>query len=105
MFKAKTNPMSHPMNDQPKCVLKNLPSRIHAKQRRGSMTVLGAFSMVILLAFAVILIDIAWMSVIQTEAQVASDVAARGALTAFINDKSKDSFKVRRDFFDQQKMG
>ena len=59
------------------------------------MTVLGAFSMVILLAFAAFLIDIAWMSVIQTEAQVASDIAARGALTAFINDNSKDSFAAR----------
>lgn len=59
------------------------------------MTVMGAFSMVILLGFAVFLVDIAWMSVIQSEAQVASDVAARGALVSYINDNSTDSFAVR----------
>ena len=48
-----------------------------------------------MLVFAALLIDVAWMSTIQTEAQLASDVSARGALTSFISDRSDDSYEVR----------
>ena len=70
-------------------------SRSLSPQRDGSMIVLTAVSMVILLAFAALLIDVAWMSTIQSEAQLASDIAARGALTSFVNDKSEDSYDAR----------
>ncbi len=70
-------------------------SRWLSPQRDGSMIVLTAVSMVILLAFAALLIDVAWMSTIQSEAQLASDIAARGALTSFVNDKSEDSYDAR----------
>ena len=65
------------------------------KQRSGSIIVLTAVALVILLVFAALLIDVAWMSTIQTEAQLASDVSARGALTSFVSDRSDDSYEVR----------
>ena len=64
-------------------------------QRRGSIIVLTAVALVIMLIFAALLVDVAWMSTIQTEAQLASDVSARGALTSFISDRSNDSYEVR----------
>ena len=65
------------------------------KQRSGSIIVLTAVALVILLVFAALLVDVAWMSTIQTEAQLASDVSARGALTSFVSDRSDDSYEVR----------
>ncbi|MDB2685632.1 VWA domain-containing protein [Mariniblastus sp.] len=65
------------------------------KQRSGSIIVLTAVALVILLVFAALLVDVAWMSTIQTEAQLASDVSARGALTSFVSDRSDDSYDVR----------
>ena len=49
-----------------------------SQQRRGGMIVLVATSLIVLLAFAALIVDIAWISVIQTEAQVASDLSTRG---------------------------
>ena len=66
------------------------------KQRRGAMIVLCAVSMIVLLALAMLLVDVAWMSVIQTEAQVASDLAARSSLTAYANDQSGQDFDYRK---------
>lgn len=66
-----------------------------SQQRRGGMIVLVATSLVVLLAFAALIVDIAWISVIQTEAQVASDLSTRGALNSFVNDHSEDPYDVR----------
>ena len=63
--------------------------------RQGSIIVLTAVSLVIMLFFAALLVDVAWMSSIHSEAQLASDISTRGALTAFVNDNSKDSYAVR----------
>ena len=63
--------------------------------RQGSIIVLTAVSLVIMLFFAALLVDVAWMSSIHSEAQLASDISTRGALTAFVNDTSKDSYAVR----------
>ena len=52
--------------------------------------------MIVLLALAMLLVDVAWMSVIQTEAQVASDLAARSSLTAYANDQSGQDFDYRK---------
>ena len=65
------------------------------KQRSGSIIVLTAVALVIMLVFAALLVDVAWMSTIHTEAQLASDVSARGALTSFVSDRSDDSYQVR----------
>ena len=59
------------------------------------MTVLCGMSLIVLLVLAAFLVDIAWMSVIQSEAQLASDVATRGALTAFVNDRSNNNYAGR----------
>jgi len=67
----------------------------HLRERHGSIIVLTAVSLVILLIFAALLVDVAWMSSIQSEAQLATDISARGALTAFVNDRSTDSYDVR----------
>ena len=63
--------------------------------RDGAVAVLMAFSLVMLLAFAVLLVDVAWMSSIQTEGQLATDIAARGALASYVGDRSTDSFDAR----------
>ena len=68
---------------------------LHKQQRRGSIIVLAAVAIVVMLIFATLLIDVAWISTIQSEAQLASDVSARGALTSFISDRSEDSYAVR----------
>ena len=67
----------------------------HLRERHGSIIVLTAISLVILLIFAALLVDVAWMSSIQSEGQLATDISARGALTAFVNDRSTDSYDVR----------
>ena len=64
-------------------------------QRSGSVIVLTAVSLVILLIFAALLVDVAWMSSIQTEAQLATDISVRGALTSYVNDRSEDPYDVR----------
>lgn len=64
-------------------------------QRGGSVIVLTAVALVILLLFAAMIIDISWMSSLQTEAQLATDISTRGALAAFVNDRSDDPYEVR----------
>ena len=64
-------------------------------QRSGSIIVLTAVSLIVLLIFAALLVDVAWMSSIQTEAQLASDISVRGALSSYVNDRSTDSYDVR----------
>ena len=63
--------------------------------RQGSIIVLTAVSLVIMLIFAALLVDVAWMASIQSEAQLTSDIATRGALAAFVGDHSQDSYDVR----------
>lgn len=70
-------------------------SRLSRQHRNGSVIVLTAVSLVVLLIFAALLVDVAWMSTIQSEAQLASDISARGALVSFVNDRSNDSYDVR----------
>jgi len=82
------------------CRAGNPPSFCHRsmyrQQRRGAMAVLCAVSLVVLLAVAALIVDVAWMSVIQTEAQVASDLATRSALTAYMFDQSDENFERRK---------
>ena len=70
-------------------------SSLHQRHRIGSIIVLTAVSLVIMLVFAALLVDVAWMSTIQTESQLAADISARGALTSYISDRSDDSYEVR----------
>lgn len=70
-------------------------AHMRRQQRRGSVIVLTAVALVIMLIFAALLVDVAWMATVQTEAQLASDASARGALTAFVSDRSDDSHAVR----------
>ena len=65
------------------------------QQRNGSIVVLTAVSLVVLLIFAAFLVDIAWMATIESEAQLASDISTRGAMNAFVNDRSNDSYDAR----------
>lgn len=69
---------------------------VHRRQRRGAMMVLCAVSVVVLLAIAALIVDGAWVSVIRTEAQVASDLATRSTLTAYMLDRTDDQFDQRK---------
>ena len=75
--------------------LRRTRTRATGQPRQGSVIVLTAVSLVLLLIFAALLVDVAWMSTIQSEAQLAADISTRGALTAFVSDVSGDSYDVR----------
>lgn len=71
------------------------PTRIRARRRRGSITVLAAFLLVVFMGMLVFAIDLGYMQVVRCQAQAAADSAALAAAWEMIDEES-----LSNDFHD-----
>lgn len=66
-----------------------------SRHRRGAMIVLCCVAIVVLLVFAVLVVDLSWASLARAELQANADSACRAALQSYMEDTSKNAQPIR----------